>query len=87
VRVLRRAAIQAHAVPETAGRPMGPFGPEILAKPVVVHEDVDDNPFPIGATAQNQFRGTRFFKCKNCYSVVAEDEVQMHVCGVHDGED
>lgn len=87
MRVLRRAAVQAHAVPETAGYPRGPFGPDILAKPVVVHEDVSDTPFPMGATAQNDYRGIRYFRCKNCLDVVADHEVDAHICGVARGED
>jgi hypothetical protein len=87
VRVLRRAATQAHAVPQTASHPKGPFSTEVLAKPVVVHEDHDDNPYPFGATAQNDYRGTRMYRCKNCLGVVAEYEVESHTCGGLNGED
>jgi len=56
MRVLRTQAGQSHEVPSKAGYPKGPFNEEILAKPVVVREEVEPE-FPPGATAQNKFRG------------------------------
>lgn len=80
MRVIRRAAYQAHAVPSTAGYPRGPFNPEILAKPEIVHEDpVDDMPY--GATAQNDYRGVPLYECRSCGDIVTEDDLNGHICG------
>jgi hypothetical protein len=87
MRVLRRPAVQAHAVPATAAHPRGPFSAEILAPPVIDRTVPDDNPFPLGATAQNDFRGVRMFQCKLCGGVVPEYGIEMHVCEDSDGED
>lgn len=88
MRVLRRQAYQAHAVPKTAGYPKGPFSAEILAAPVVSREEVlDDNPFPPGATAQNQFRGIKHYRCRMCHEVLLEEQLDGHICEVDDGED
>jgi hypothetical protein len=80
VRVIRRPAFQGHAIPTTAGYPRGPFDADVLAPPVIVHEDpVDD--MPVGATAQNGYRGVDLFDCTLCGAVVTEDGKAGHRCG------
>lgn len=88
MRVVRRAAFQGHAVPETAGRPRGPFSPEVLAKPVISDEVItSDNPFPPGATSQNDFRGVPHYRCRYCQEIIPEYALDAHVCEVPDGSD
>jgi hypothetical protein len=87
MRVIRRPALQAHAVPATAAPPRGPFSAELLAPPVIDRTVPNDNPFPPGATAQNDFRGARMYQCKACKEVVPEYGIDAHICGEHDGED
>lgn len=79
MRVIRRPAVQGHAIPQTAHRPNGPFNREILAQPEVLHEDpVDDTPY--GATAQNDYRGLTLYRCSYCGDTVTEEEVDAHYC-------
>jgi 5-methylcytosine-specific restriction endonuclease McrA len=88
MRVLRRAAFQGHAVPATAGRPVGPFSAEVLAKPVISDDVItSDNPYPFGATAQNDYQGIKTYQCRYCSEIVTEDELDAHICGGAHGED
>ena len=87
MRVLRRPAVQAHAVPATAGHPRGPFSAEILAAPIIDRTVPDDNPFPPGATAQNDFKGIAMYRCRTCHDVIPEYALQAHTCEETDGED
>ena len=79
MRVVRRAAFQGHAIPTTAGYARGPFNPEVLAPPVIVHDDPVEE-MPYGATAQNDYRGVPLMRCTYCQSVVPEDLTASHVC-------
>lgn len=88
MRVVRRPAYQAHAVPSTAMSPRGPFPPEVMASnPIVYGDEVDpDNDLPHGATAQNNYRGIQLLRCTSCGAVVPSDEADFHECGGDDGE-
>ena len=87
MRVIRRAAVQGHAVPATASYPKGPFPAEVLAPPVVTHDDTDpDVLYPPGATAQNNYQGVRMFRCKLCGELVTEEQIASHQCEDVDGE-
>lgn len=87
MKVVRRQAYQGHAVPATAGYPKGPFSPEVLAPPVIDYTPlVDDQDFfPVGATAQNNFRGTPRYQCRLCGDVLDGDQLSTHACEVNDG--
>lgn len=88
MRVVRRQAFQAHAVPDTAGYPKGPFSSEVLAPPIIDHEPlVDDHVYPYGATAQNKFLGVQRYQCRDCGDVLMKEDLQAHDCGAADGED
>lgn len=78
MRVIRRPAIQGHAIPETAHRPKGPFPPEILAPNVVVteaEEEIDPR-----ANAQNLYRSPSLVRCTLCGDIMTEDVTDSHVC-------
>lgn len=76
--IIRRPAVQGHAVPATASHPRNPFDPAILAGPRIVIDEPE--PEPYGATAQNGYRGQRLFACSYCSTVVPEDDVNSHTC-------
>jgi hypothetical protein len=73
--LIRKDAVQGHAVPTSAHSPRGPFPPEIFARnpraydsfnhPDALHEALDD---------------VRMFRCKYCEDVLYEDELDTHEC-------
>lgn len=72
--LIRKFAVQGHAVPKGYTRPRGPFPPEILAQSRVVygnehpdslHEALDD---------------VKMFRCKDCGDILYEDELDSHEC-------
>lgn len=71
--LIRKFAVQAHAVPETVGRTLGPFPPEVLAQNRVEHDDYTES-------MHEAFDDTRMFKCKVCRAVLYEDELSIHEC-------
>ena len=85
MRVIRTPAYQGHAVPKTAGHARGPFNPEILADPVIVVDEPE--PEPYGATAQNDYRGLKLYRCTYCGDTVTEEEIDAHYCEAGDGEE
>lgn len=78
MRVLRRHAVQGHAVPSTAHAPQGPFPAEILAvsQPVVEEEALPDP----RANAQNLYRSPSLVRCTLCGDTMTEDVTGSHVC-------
>lgn len=89
MRVIRKPAYQGHAVPQTAMSPRGPFPTEVMASPVVTHdENPNDDLLPPGATAQNNYQGQRYVRCTLCEAVILEEDAPTHVCYEgFDGED
>ena len=79
MRVVRRPAFQGHAVPATAGYARNPFDPQIMAQPQIIHEEPE--PEPLSATAQNDYRGLKLYRCTYCGDTVTEEEVDAHFCG------
>jgi hypothetical protein len=72
--IIRKFAVQGHAVPNTSHSPRGPFPPEILEQPRMnyetehsdsLHEGLDD---------------IRFFKCRNCHELLLEEHLDDHEC-------
>ena len=88
MRVIRKPAYQGHAIPTRAGYARNPFEAEVLAQPTIVTDDNDpDVLYPPGATAQNDYRGLQFYRCRECGMTVSEDDLDNHVCEDFDGED
>ncbi len=73
--VIRKDAIQGHAVPRGPYGAYGPFPSEIFARnpraydsfnqPEALHEALDD---------------VRMFRCKDCGDILYEDELDYHEC-------
>jgi len=72
--LVRKFAVQGHAVPEHAGRPVGPFPPEVLAQTRVVHHDEHSD------SLHEAFDDIRMFRCRDCGDVLYEDELYIHEC-------
>lgn len=72
--VIRKFAIQGHAVPAGAYRAHGPFPPEVLAQnPTSYVEDYSDS-------LHEALDDVRMFKCKDCGDILYEDELDDHEC-------
>ena len=72
--IIRKFAVQGHAVPSVVHSPRGPFPPEILEQPRMevseyhadsLHEGLDNY---------------RLFKCRDCEEVLMELELTDHEC-------
>ena len=82
MRITRRVATkQGHPIPSNSHSPRGPFPAEIFSEPEIItdYQSFDDD-IPVGATAQNNFRSPRLFRCNNCSMVVFEHEMPNHWC-------
>jgi hypothetical protein len=86
MRIERIITRQGHPVPETAHQPKGPFPPELFESEGVVSDYVPQPDggveVPFGATAQNNFQASRWFRCKICAEHLREAEVMDHDCEV-----
>jgi hypothetical protein len=72
--VIRKFAVQGHAVPSVVHSPRGPFPPEVLAQPQ--REDGDNHSDSLHVSLDN----TRFFKCRACEEVLLETDLTNHDC-------
>lgn len=73
--LIRKFAIQGHAVPNGYQRALGPFPAEVLAQ----------NPRSYGEQKHSDslheaFDDVRYFRCKDCGSVLIEQELEAHEC-------
>ena len=76
--VIRKFAIQGHAIPKTAHAPRGPFPPEVLAQPKVYHDDSQ------GDSLHEALDDVRLFRCKDCGTILYEAELSDHDCDEED---
>ena len=86
MRLQRHNAVQVHPVPSHIVNPQGPFPREMFAEPEIVDNydpeaSEDGSNFPIGATAQNNFKAPRTMICSHCEARVPENKTGDHVCG------
>ena len=72
--LVRKFAVQGHAVPSVAHSPRGPFPPEVLAGPQMEVEDYHSDSLHPGLD------DVRFFKCRDCEEVLLETELNEHEC-------
>lgn len=75
MRIIRKFAIQGHAVPLQVHSPRGPFPPEVLAEPEAEY-DQEEHSDSLHPGLDN----VRFFKCKYCDDVLLEAELETHLC-------
>jgi hypothetical protein len=85
MRVTRKAAVQIHAVPDHVMDPVGPFPRDLFREPEIVDNYIpqygeDGGDFPMGATAQNNYKPIRVLRCGVCLVRVPENETELHVC-------
>lgn len=78
-------AEQAHYVPSVPHKPHGPFPPELYARAPIVYDnepqpDGGGAVIPEGATAQNDYKPLKWYRCRYCLEAVREDELDTHWC-------
>lgn len=78
MRMIRRAAVQGHDVPQTAHQAQGPFPRELFAAPQVISVEPEDPATDI--TAQNLYRSEHLVRCTTCGDVMREDQTKHHTC-------
>jgi hypothetical protein len=72
--VIRKFAVQGHAVPLGHHAPRGPFPLEVLAGPKMVQEQHHSDSLHVGLD------NVRFFKCRECGEVLLEHDTSNHDC-------
>ena len=87
MRITRIDAPQAHPVPKQVLEPQGPFPRELFNEKPLVDEYTpelaeDGANFPMGATAQNNYRGPKILICSNCHARVPETKTGDHYCSI-----
>ena len=83
-------AEQAHYVPPAPHLPHGPFPQELYVREPIVYDNEPEPDgggpvIPEGATAQNDYRPLKWYRCRFCLETVREDELEAHRCEVDDG--
>jgi len=88
MRIQRIITKQGHPVPKSAGPAKGPFPAELYQRSEVIteYQSAEDD-VPTGATAQNNFREPKSFKCRYCEEVMYEHKTFDHICEGMNGED
>jgi hypothetical protein len=74
MKVVRKFAIQGHAVPLQAHAPNGPFPPEVLAGPKMGYEESHSDSLHEGLDDY------RLFRCRICGEVLNGEELALHEC-------
>ena len=72
--IVRKFAVQGHAVPSVAHSPRGPFPPEVLAQPQMEMEDYYSDSLHEGLDDY------RLFRCRRCEDTLLEAELDIHEC-------
>ena len=85
MKITRVRAVQVHPVPERVQEPIGPFPEHLFDEPEIVadyHPEDDEAgaDFQLGATAQNNYKPVKYYRCKSCHARVTEKELESHVC-------
>lgn len=73
--LIRKFAVQGHAVPKGYSSPKGPFPYEIFQAPERAPEEQQH-----ADSLHEALDDVRMFYCKECGGVLYEDELGTHVC-------
>jgi hypothetical protein len=72
--LVRKFAIQGHAVPNGYTTPRGPFPPEVLRQGKVTYTEEYTEPLP------ESFDNMRVFRCRDCNEFLFQDDLADHLC-------
>jgi hypothetical protein len=73
--IIRKFAIQGHAVPKGPHSPRGPFPPELFQAAEMAYDESIH-----GDSLHEALDDVRMFRCKDCYDILYEDELEAHIC-------
>jgi hypothetical protein len=73
--IIRKFAVQGHAVPKGYQAPRGPFPPELFQSSPVVYDETQHSD-----SLHEALDNVRMFFCKYCADVLYEDELEGHIC-------
>jgi hypothetical protein len=73
--LIRKFAVQGHAIPSGAHSPRGPFPPEIFAQNPRAEDE-----YPHSDSLHEALDDVRMFRCRYCEDVLYEDELDNHDC-------
>ena len=79
--IVRKFAIQGHAVPNGHQRRLGPFPAEILAPNPRAQEEYNSD------SLHQALDDVRMFRCKECTEVLYMDELPDHECNYEEDEE
>jgi hypothetical protein len=79
--IIRKFAIQGHAVPSGIQRARGPFPAELYQSSPVVYENSHSD------SLHEALDNVRMFRCKYCTEILYEDELFAHECVAEDEEE
>ncbi len=84
MRITKKQAVQVHPVPDRMMDPVGPFPPDLFREPDIVvdrpNQDEDGSDYPLGATAQNNYKPPKYVRCAYCLTRVLDSEKESHRC-------
>lgn len=72
--VIRKFAVQGHAIPSVVHSPRGPFPPEVLAEPEMTVDPSHSDSLHVGLD------DIRFFKCRHCEVILVIEDLDDHIC-------
>ena len=72
--IIRKYAVQGHAVPSGYHSPRGPFPPELFYQPKG-ETDLD-----YGDSLHEALDDVRYFRCRDCDTVLSEYDLPDHEC-------
>ena len=73
--VIRKFAVQGHAVPDGYQRPRGPFPPEVLAQNPRSYREQENSD-----SLHEALDDVRMFRCRDCEMILDETELSTHEC-------
>jgi hypothetical protein len=73
--LIRKFAVQGHAVPHGYQSARGPFPPEIFASNPRAEEEQYNSD-----SLHEALDDIRLFRCKYCGDILEEDELDSHIC-------
>lgn len=85
MKITRVRAVQAHPVPDKVHEPRGPFPDHLFDEPEINTEyeseyDEAGAEYELGATAQNNYKPVKHFRCRTCHARVVSTDLDIHTC-------
>jgi hypothetical protein len=73
--LIRKYAVQGHAVPRGYQRPLGPFPAEVLAQNPRSYSDPESSD-----SLHEALDDVRMFRCRDCGDILFDYQLEVHEC-------